>query len=124
MSGLPFNLSLKGWENASSLQSSVLDLLVTSYYYISASRVNELRMNSAVEGPGYMTAEVPRNQWVTEARNIEAATWAAMQINIADYAIGPGVRTPDLKDYVGKPETKGDQQLCRAQKMRKSGGFV
>jgi hypothetical protein len=55
---------------------------------------------------------------------MESFVWASTQALVKDYAIGPGLRTPDVSDWVIKPTGDGDKQLCRSQKMRKAGGFV
>jgi hypothetical protein len=73
---------------------------------------------------GIVSAQIPPDQWIIEARGAESFAWAAMQVSIGDYAIGPGVRHRDLLNATQKPETSGDQSLCNSVKMRKAGGFV
>jgi hypothetical protein len=55
---------------------------------------------------------------------MESFVWASTQVLMSDYAIGPGLRSPDVSDYVIPPSDSGDKQLCKSQKMRKAGGFV
>ena len=71
-----------------------------------------------------MYDQMPKDQWVTEIVQWEQFVWAALQISVADYAIGPAVRTADAASYLIMPETEGDMMLCASQKMRKMGGFV
>jgi hypothetical protein len=71
-----------------------------------------------------VAAHIPADQWITEAKGMEAFVWTALQIAIADYAVGPSLRSPDIADNVPAPATSGDKALCGAQKMRKAGGFV
>jgi hypothetical protein len=63
-------------------------------------------------------------QWINEATNWSKYLLASTQIILADFAIGPGTRSPTSKDNVVRPATEGEKLLCGAQKMRKSGGFA
>lgn len=65
---------------------------------------------------------LPDDQWIKEVQTWEAIAWAAIQIVIADYAIGPTVRDPSSKDLVVKNGT--EKELCSMMKMRRPGGFV
>lgn len=77
-----------------------------------------------VRRDGVVAGQVPRDQWTIEAEGMESFVWTALQIAVADYAIGPSLRSPDIADNVTVPTTSGDKQLCGTQKMRKAGGFV
>jgi hypothetical protein len=105
------------------MQFSVLRLLVQSSMIVGLVQTDRLLAQNLVQ-KGIVTAQVPENQWITEARAMESSVWAALQVSLVDYAIGPRVRSIELADYVVDPITSGDQQLCGAQKMRKAGGFV
>lgn len=77
-----------------------------------------------VQRSGFVSARIPSDQWIIEARAAESLVWASMQVMIADYAIGPGVRHPALVNATQTPETTGDKALCNSIKVRKAGGFV
>ena len=73
---------------------------------------------------GYIT-ELPDDQWIQELRSWQASVWAAHQVMLVDYAIGPLVRDPLTNaTYVTKPSNEMEKMLCGTQKMRKLGGFV
>ena len=120
----PLIMTSQDWPKASSLQLSLLQLLVDSSKAMGFSRASQVLASKSVLTGGTVSVQIPPDQWITEARAMEAAVWAAMQITLADYAVGPSVRDPDVADYVIKPETPGYKQLCTTQKMRKAGGFV
>ncbi|KAF1953256.1 hypothetical protein CC80DRAFT_518396 [Byssothecium circinans] len=111
LDSLPRGIPSKGWERASSVQLSALELLIVSNKEIGL-------------GYTYNAVQVHPDQWIIEARAMESFVWASLQVSIADYAIGPSVRSSDLADYIVKPTTAGDKQLCGSQKMRIAGGFV
>jgi hypothetical protein len=80
--------------------------------------------SNAIQAGGLIAMQIRADQWIAEARAMEAFVWASSQVYVTDYAIGPGVRSPELVDYVVQPTTPGDRQLCGSQKMRKAAGFV
>ena len=63
-------------------------------------------------------------QWINEATSWSKYLLASTQVILADFAMGPGTRSPSSKDKIRRPETEGEKTLCGAQKMRKSGGFA
>lgn len=68
--------------------------------------------------------QLPNDQWKREAIGWESLAWAGIQIRLADYGVGPKVRDPDADAYVIPPSTPAEKELCKAVKMRKSGGFA
>jgi hypothetical protein len=116
-------LKITEWQGATPVQLSALELLIYA---------NNIGLKDHLEpvmrdflGPnGFLTVQVPSNQWIIEARAMESFVWASMQVVIADYAIGISARNPDLASATIKPETDGDKMLCGSMKMRKAGGFV
>jgi hypothetical protein len=88
------------------------------------------RMNFAItKGLNISLAAMPidsasSTQWINEATSWSKYLLASTQIILADFAMGPGSRSPRSKDKVHRPETEGEKTLCGAQKMRKSGGFA
>ncbi|KAH5271964.1 hypothetical protein HBI71_047610 [Parastagonospora nodorum] len=117
------NATLKGLERASALQLSTLQLLILSNQMLDASDYSQVLTSSMVRRE-LVAAHIPADQWIMEAKGMEAFVWTALQVAIADYALGPSLRSPDIADNVTVPATLGDKALCGAQKMRKAGGFV
>lgn len=89
-----------------------------------ATDYSEVLVKSMVRRDGYVAGQIPSDQWMVEAKGMESFVWTALQIAVADYAIGPSLRSPDIADNVTVPTTPGEKQLCGTQRMRKAGGFV
>jgi hypothetical protein len=105
---------------ASPVQVAAMQLLVEASIGIGmAQNLDVLAMNT-VQAGGFGFMPIPDDQWIAEVKAMEAFVWASSQVYAADYALGPGIRSPELADYV----VPGDKQLCASQKMRKAGGFV
>jgi hypothetical protein len=121
---LPSSVTAKSWPRASPVQLSAIRLLVEANYGIGLAQNTEVLASKAVQAGGLIAIQVPEDQWIAEARAMESFVWASSQVYVSDYAIGPGVRSPELTDYVTQPVTSGDKQLCGSQKMRKAAGFV
>jgi hypothetical protein len=73
---------------------------------------------------GTVRAKIASDHWVNEVQRMEAFVYASSQVTMSDYAMGPSLRDPGVKDYVISPATVGGKQLCGSLKMRKAGGFV
>jgi hypothetical protein len=116
-------LDEEDWKGASPVQIAALKLLIEANRVMPISGVNEVRTSKAT-GDGIVTSQITPDQWVKEVEGLDSFVWASLQALIADYAIGPGVRTAELAEYVLEPKSPGDKQLCGMQKMRKAGGFV
>jgi hypothetical protein len=71
-----------------------------------------------------MIPSMPDDYWKREVLGWEQEVWAAMQMAVSQYAIGPKASDPFADAYVIAPQTEGEKALCGAQKMKKSGGFV
>lgn len=112
-----------GLTGISDVQEIVIDTLRDAAVTFSAEASGELRINSRVVGDGLIDSKIPETQWITEIVNWESFLWAGFQIAISDYAIGPQLRTPEDLNMT-KPTHPGQIELCNAQRMRKSGGFV
>jgi len=72
---------------------------------------------------GYIPT-LPDDQWIHEATNWESFVWAALQMNILEYAIGPTVREPSTAALMKNKTSTGEKKLCNAQKVRVTSGFV
>lgn len=64
------------------------------------------------------------DQWVQEVVAWEKYVWAALQITVADYALGYETQDSSAQDATKNVTTLGEKRLCQSQRMRKSGGFV
>ncbi|CBY01681.1 hypothetical protein LEMA_P004680.1 [Plenodomus lingam JN3] len=124
LDALPISRKLPEWEEASLLQQSVLDLLTRTSAATDMHDVTQLRASQKIRYGGNMFVDVPSDQWVDEVEGMESYVWAASQVSVADYAIGHGIRNPDMAEWVVAPTTPGDKKLCGCLKMRKQGGFV
>jgi hypothetical protein len=66
----------------------------------------------------------PPDQWIKEIVGWESHVWAALQMAITDYAVGPKARDSGADIYAKYPSTDGGKRLCGMQRMRRSGGFA
>lgn len=112
------------WKGASPVQVAALQLMIEANRVTFIGQASDLRASRLMLRDGVVTSQVPSDQWINEVEGLDSVIWASLQTLVADYAIGPGVRTAELEEYVVKPTSPGDKQLCGAQKMRKPGGFV
>ncbi|CAN9099345.1 unnamed protein product [Alternaria alternata] len=110
--------------DSSSMQQAVLQLLIMSSWLHTTARV-QTNQASDLEGRStYMIPSMPDDFWKREVLGWEQEVWAAMQMAVSQYAIGPKASDPFADAYVIAPQTEGEKALCGAQKMKKSGGFV
>lgn len=114
---------LDNFPDATSIQKAILQLLVTSVRIFSVSAARTLKAEYLI-GTQNTIQSLPNDHWAREARGWVEMVWADLQFAISDYAIGPKARNSDADEYVKKPRTAGEKQLCQLQKMRRSGGFV
>jgi hypothetical protein len=105
------------------LQLSAMLLITKANQYVNLNMIDSVEMQNAIK-TAIITAQIPPNQWVSEVQRWEAIVWAASQVYVADYAIGPNIRDPGIAESIIKPETAADKTLCGSLKMRKAGGFV
>ncbi|KAF2826710.1 hypothetical protein CC86DRAFT_349711 [Ophiobolus disseminans] len=124
LDSMPGEITSKDLNQASLVQLAALQLILEVTATTELSEVNEVRAAKSVQRDRLVPVQIPPDQWITEVKAMESYMWAKLQITMADYAIGPSVRNPDLDEYVLKPSTPADKQLCGTQKMRKAGGFV
>lgn len=120
---LPRDIASLGFNGITSLQSAVLNLLVSSAFMFDVSTSKTTLAGSIIQIGGVLSS-LPDDQWVKEVVSWESNAWAALQIAVADYAIGAANRDTFSKQYVKEPSSEGEKKLCGMQKMRKSGGFV
>jgi len=123
MDGLTHDVESLQLVDASLLQNATLKLLVKSAGTVDLDSYHEVKLVNEVDD-GSISSTVPKDQWTVEIRAMGAYLWSTMQVLVADYAIGPGIRTPALSNYVVAPETAGEKQLCASQRMRKTGRIV
>ncbi|KAB2107082.1 hypothetical protein AG0111_0g5246 [Alternaria gaisen] len=123
--GLPYHeMNKTHFPDSSSMQQAVLQLLIMSSWLHTTARV-QTNQASDLEGRStYMIPSMPDDFWKREVLGWEQEVWAAMQMAVSQYAIGPKASDPFADAYVIAPQTEGEKALCGAQKMKKSGGFV
>jgi hypothetical protein len=68
-------------------------------------------------------AQLSDDHWTKEVTDWESISWTGIQLWLSDYAVGSNMRNPLTANSVNVPKTAAEKQLCRAMKMKKSGGF-
>lgn len=84
--------------------------------------MRSLNASHFISNTGGLGSSLPNDQWKIELKRWMSVSLAAIQILVTDYAIGPGARTSGFD--IPPPTRKGYSELCKAQKMRKPGGFM
>jgi hypothetical protein len=105
----------------------VLRLLVTASYSLGISSATTLKIDSNRDVDGTTDGFILRPQddyWITEVVAWESQAWAAMQVTIADFAVGAIVRPVQITNDLHRVTPDDTKELCGAQKIRKSGDIV
>ncbi|KAJ4291860.1 hypothetical protein N0V90_009756 [Kalmusia sp. IMI 367209] len=123
LTGLPYSISQADFPHASGVQIAGVQTLVT------ASQIFDVQLASAKLRAsdlnyGGMIPSLPDDQWVQEITYWEQIVWASLQAIVSDYAVGYGVQEPSIEPYVKRNLTSGEEELCRAQRRVKPGGFM
>jgi hypothetical protein len=108
---------------ASEVQLAVIKLMLAATTLANFSEL-PVRSNATETLSGGKSQGLPGDQWIFEVLHMSSFVWSALQTITSDYAVGPAVRALDTEEAVDEPTTSGQKDLCRAQKMRKSGGFA
>jgi hypothetical protein len=117
-------VSENDYQGATELQLAALELLITTGFLFDNSGLLKY-LNVAEEfGNDQSVTRLPNDKWVQEIYFWEQYVWAQIQIALADYAIGPAARSPEIGAAVKNGTTSGERQLCGVQKMRSPGNFV
>ncbi|KAH7372353.1 hypothetical protein BKA66DRAFT_423129 [Pyrenochaeta sp. MPI-SDFR-AT-0127] len=109
---------------ANEIQRALLQLIVFSSYLYDFAHTDTCQASSLIKRADARIESLPDDQWKQEVVGWEKETWAALQILVSQYAIGPKVSDPLADNYWIHPETRAEKTLCGAQKMTKSGDFV
>lgn len=109
---------------ANSVQRAVLQLIVKAVWLHATVNVMPCKVTTMMSRGDFDIPSVPNGFWKQEVLGWEQKVWAAMQIQVSQYASGPKFGDPFKDNVFLRPETEGDKALCGAQNMRKSGGFV
>jgi hypothetical protein len=126
LSGLSSEVTQAVFPDANELQLAVLRLIMSSNYAFDHTFTGEALLAGSIKAKTNETLpELPDDQWIKELVWAESKVWAALQVSIADYAIGPTVRDRGvgLNEFIA-PVTSGEKQLCGLQKMKHSGDFA
>lgn len=106
------------------MQRALIQLLINSSWLYQSVNVVSCKVTTLMSKNDFNMEPLPDDFWKQEVIGWEYETWAAMQIAVSNYAIGPQSIDPYEDGYLLKPETQGEKALCGVQKMKKTGGFV
>ena len=106
------------------MQRAVLQQLVFSLWISDTAGILTNKAGSRMGASKSVIDSIPDGFWKQEVLGWEQESWAALQIALAQYAIGPKATDELADNYWIKPETDGEKALCSAMKMKKSGDFV
>lgn len=123
LGSIPGSLEELGIREASPIQREVLQLLLTTGSYFDIATMQSLVASSKIDAQG-ASPGLPGDQWIQEIVAWESAAWAMLQISVADHALGPQLRLPELGSLVSLANSTAEKKLCQTQRMRKAGGFV
>lgn len=110
--------------DATKLQLSILNLLLKIGRAYNTVSTRKLKATDLLDTTGGEINSLPDDQWIIELTGWQSYTWAAHQIAIADYALGPKWRNSDADKYTIPPNSPAEQELCKVQKMQKTGDAV
>lgn len=119
-----YNFTEFSFPEANEIQRALLQLIVFSSYLYDFAHTDTCQASSLIKRADARIESLPDDQWKQEVVGWEKETWAALQILVSQYAIGPKVSDPLADNYWIHPETRAEKTLCGAQKMTKSGDFV
>ncbi|KAF2110750.1 hypothetical protein BDV96DRAFT_199237 [Lophiotrema nucula] len=126
--GLPDIVNATAFPDASPIQLAALHLIrEASANMMLDSAAETLQVDYQSEDPtgnSFIHDGVPDNQWEIEVTAWVEYIWAAMQIQLSDYAIGIEARQTGAGIYTVKNMTAGEKALCSKLKMRNPGAFV
>jgi hypothetical protein len=124
LTALPGKVVPSDYPGASDVQLAAIQLLITStlMFDVSDAVQNGVKASDLAGGTGNVPS-LPDDQWIQEVIGWNSFVWAALQTAVSDFAIGPAVREPSAQAYIGNL-TAGEKELCKAQRMMKSGGFA
>jgi hypothetical protein len=108
-----------------SVQRVVLENLLIASWLYTTSDAKRNKAASRQRSHGNAAIEsIPDGFWKEEVIAWEQEAMASLQIAMTQYAIGHKVRDDMADRYWMEPKTEGEKRLCKAQKMKKTGGFV
>jgi len=101
-----------------------LALLVISHSAWGFDFGNFGKLNASYTANRGRASGLPDDQWKNEAIDQEGRVWTALQMSLADYAIGAQATEPNAAKYINPPKSTAEKQLCHSMRMKKSGGFA
>ncbi|RAR10171.1 hypothetical protein DDE82_001446 [Stemphylium lycopersici] len=119
-----FELRDTEFPEANSMQRAVLQLLTMSDWLYQTQDIQSCKLSDQINQGNGNTVSLPKDFWKQEVLAWEQEHWAAMQIAVSRYAIGPKTIDPLADGFLLEPQTEGEKALCGVQKMKKSGQFV
>lgn len=123
---LPGLIQSDSFPGASDIQIAALQLIATSSARFDTASAADaiLKVQDLAGSSGSQILSLPDDQWIQEITRWEKYIWASVQTVVSDYAVGYGARAPSAQSYVRTILSPGERELCGAQRMMKSGGFV
>jgi hypothetical protein len=118
----PPDIDFSAFARANEMQKTILRLIATSAYEFNLPNVASDLLAGSLENPD-IDRGLPDDQWIRELTRWQRQVLASLQVAMIDYSIGPGVRDTAYPLYI-RPITDSEKQLCKMQKMRKSGNVV
>jgi hypothetical protein len=109
------------------MQRALLELVVSAAYLSLTEDSTTCKASKLVLAAKLQIESLPPDFWKKEVLGWEQESFASMQIAMSYYSIGgPGAVAEKEADDAWwlKPTTEAEKKLCKAQKMKKSGGFV
>ena len=109
------------------MQRAILQVIISASYLANSVDVRTCKAAKRMLSEKIQIESLPNDFWKQEVLGWEQESFAGLQIAMSRYAIGgEGASTEEQPDdaWWFKPDTEGEKNLCSAQKMKKSGGFV
>jgi hypothetical protein len=109
---------------ATEVQRAIIGLVGYYMMLLDISQPGRYKSQEELSSSQGVISTLPSDQWIQELQSWESIVWAAHQVILADYAVGPAMRDPLSESIVLPPKKSIEKKLCGMQKMRKPGGFV
>ncbi|KAJ4305887.1 hypothetical protein N0V90_001420 [Kalmusia sp. IMI 367209] len=121
---LPGDVSEIDLAPMSDMQRSIMQLLISAAWLFDIGIWDWVSASSGILDTGGQSYGLPNDQWMREVVMWESSTWAALQVAIAQYALGPPELLSGDSQAANTNLTTTQRRLCKMQRVRRSGGFV
>lgn len=109
------------------MQRALLKLVIGAAYLSRTDASTTSHAAKRILGTKLLIESLPSDFWKQEILSWEQESFASMQIAMSYYSTGgAGAEAEKKADDAWwiKPVSEAEKKLCKAQKMKKSGGFV